>query len=155
MATKTRKTSKKRKSVTATLPLQRQFAFPEQGRHFNLREIFDKLNERYFANRLKNYQIIWGRKRRERPTYEIVFGTIQECDRLIRIHPLLDRAFIPRWFIEYVVYHEMCHAVVPDRYTKSGKRIVHHEAFFERERRFHWFKRAKRWEQENLGRFLR
>ncbi|MGF2075486.1 hypothetical protein, partial [Enterococcus casseliflavus] len=90
----------------AKLPMQRQFLFPEQGRHFNLREIFDKLNCRYFRNRLKGYQIVWGKKRRERPTNEIVFGTIQECDRLIRIHPLLDRAFIPRWFVEYVVYHE-------------------------------------------------
>ena len=35
--------SKKRKAVHAELPLQRQFAFPEQGRHFNLREIFDRI----------------------------------------------------------------------------------------------------------------
>lgn len=147
--------SKKRKAVHAQLPLQTQFAFPEQGKHFNLREIFDKLNARYFRNRLKGYQIVWGQKRKERPSYEIVFGTIQEEDRMIRIHPLLDRSFIPKWFVEYVVYHEMCHAVVPDRYTPSGKRIIHHEGFFEMERKFHWFKRAKRWEQENLGRFLR
>ena len=135
--------------------MQRQFAFPEQGRHFNLRQIFDKLNARYFRNRLKDYQIIWGRKRRERPTNEIVFGTIQECDRMIRIHPLLDRAIIPKWFVEYVVYHEMCHAVVPDRYTKSGKRIVHHDGFFERERKYRFFKRAKQGESENLGKFRR
>jgi hypothetical protein len=147
--------TKKRKVASAKLPMQRQFLFPEQGRHFNLRAIFEKLNARYFGNRLRNYQIVWGRKRRERPLNEIVFGTIQEDDRVIRIHPLLDRAFIPRWFVEYVVYHEMCHAVVPDRYTRDGRRIVHHRAFHERERRFHWFKRAKRWEEENLGRFLR
>jgi hypothetical protein len=147
--------SKKRKVAYAKLPMQGQFAFPEQGRHFNLREIFDKLNARYFRGRLKDYQIVWARKRKERPTNEIVFGTIQEVDKMIRIHPLLDRAFIPKWFVEYVVYHEMCHAVVPDKYTRSGKRIVHHEAFFERERQFHWFKRAKKWEGENLGRFLR
>lgn len=147
--------SKKRKVAHANLPLQRQFAFPEQGRHFNLREIFDKLNARYFRKRLKGYQIVWGRRRKELPSCEIVFGTIQEEDRIIRINPLLDRSFIPRWFVEYVVYHEMCHAVVPDRYGPSGKRIIHHEGFYEVERKFHWFKRAKRWEQENLGRFLR
>jgi hypothetical protein len=146
---------KKRKVATAKLPLQRQFMFAEQGRHFNLRQIFDKLNAKYFGNRLPRYQIVWGQRRRERPVYEIVFGTIQEQDRVIRIHPLLDRAFIPRWFLEYVVYHEMCHAVVPDRYTRSGRRVVHHDAFFERERKFRWFKRAKRWEEDNLGRFLR
>lgn len=147
--------TKKRKIAYAKLPMQRQFAFAEQGLHFDLREIFDKLNAQYFRNRLKGYRIEWGRKRRERPSIEIVFGTIQEQDRLIRIHPLLDRAFVPRWFVEYVMYHEMLHAVVRDRYTPGGKRIIHHDEFYEKERKFRWFKRAKRWESENLGRFLR
>lgn len=135
--------------------MQRQFAFAERGIFFNLRGIFEKLNAKYFRNRLRDYTILWGRKRRIRPRDEIVFGTIQEEDRMIRIHPLLDRAFVPTWFLEYVVYHEMCHAVVRDRYTRAGRRIVHHEKFFARERQFHWFKRAKTWEDENLARFLR
>ena len=135
--------------------MQRQFAFPEQGRFFNLRAIFDKLNAKYFRNRLRDYTIVWGRKRASRPRDEIVFATIQEDDRMIRIHPLLDRAFVPAWFLEYVIYHEMCHAVVRDEYDSSGRRIVHHKKFWARERRFHWFKRAKVWEEENLARFLR
>ena len=135
--------------------MQRQFAFPEQGKFFNLRAIFDKLNAKYFRNRLRDYTILWGRKRVGRPSDEIVFATIQEDDRMIRIHPLLDRAFVPTWFLEYVIYHEMCHTVVRDRYDSSGRRIVHHDKFWERERRFHWFKRAKTWEEENLARFLR
>ena len=135
--------------------MQRQFAFPEQGKFFNLRAIFDKLNAKYFRNRLRDYTILWGRKRVGRPRDEIVFATIQEDDRMIRIHPLLDRAFVPTWFLEYVIYHEMCHTVVRDRYDSSGRRIVHHDKFWERERRFHWFKRAKTWEEENLARFLR
>ena len=148
--------TKKRKVASPKLPMQRQFAFAEQGRHFDLRAIFDKLNAQYFRSpKLRGYRIEWGRKRRERPTNEIVFGTIQEDDKLIRVHPLLDRAFIPRWFLEYVVYHEMCHAVVRDIYTPQGKRVVHHDAFWKRERGFHWFKRAKRWEEQNLARFLR
>ncbi len=146
---------KKRKAAIPKLPMQRQFAFAEQGRFFNLRSIFDKLNARYFGSRLRNYTILWGRKRRLRPKDCIVFGTIQEDDRLIRIHPLLDRAFVPTWFLEYVVYHEMLHAMVPDRFDRAGRRVVHHEHFNEREREFHWFRRAKAWEEENLARFLR
>jgi hypothetical protein len=148
--------SPKRKIGTPRLPMQRQFDFIDlsQGRIFNLRAIFDKLNALYFRNRLRGYSIVWGRRRRGRPRDQIVFGTIQEEDRLIRIHPLLDRRFIPTWFVEYVIYHEMCHAVVRDRYDGSGRRIVHHEKFFARERQFRWFRRAKTWEQENLARFL-
>jgi len=145
----------KRKIATPTLPMQRQFAFVEQGVYFNLRKIFDKLNAAYFRNRLKGYTIMWGRKRRQRPKGAIIFGTIQEDDRMIRIHPLLDRSFVPTWFIEYVVYHEMLHAVVPDRFDRSGRRLVHHERFNEKEREYRWFRRAKVWEEENLARFLR
>jgi hypothetical protein len=139
--------SPKRKAVKPRFPLQRQFDFEEaQGRWFNLRAIFEKLNARYFRNRIKNYRLVWGRKRRERPRETMVFGTIQEEDRIIRIHPLR--------FIEYVVYHEMLHSVVPDLYDDQGRRVVHHDRFLEKERRFHWFRRAKAWEQENLARFL-
>ncbi|MEO7318867.1 MAG: hypothetical protein ABIZ56_07760 [Chthoniobacteraceae bacterium] len=147
--------TRKRKVSVAKLPMQRQFAFSDQGRVHHLRAIFDKLNAKYFRKRLKDYTIVWGRKRKTRPRDEIVFGSIQEEDRVIRIHPLLDRAIVPAWFVEYVVYHEMCHAVVPDRYDSAGRRVIHHAKFYERERRFHWFRRAKAWEDENLGRFLR
>ena len=147
--------ARKRKVATPKLPMQRQFCFGERGRFFDLQAIFKKLNARYFNNRLRGYSIVWGRKRRQRPKDEIVFGTIQEEDRAIRIHPLLDRALVPTWFLEYVVYHEMCHAVVRDRYDRAGRRIIHHEKFYAREREFHWFRRAKEWEEENLARFLR
>jgi hypothetical protein len=147
--------ARKRKIASPLLPMQRQFAFAEQGKFFNLREIFEKLNAKYFTNQLRGYSIVWGRKRRQRPKDYIVFGTIQEEDRMIRIHPLLDRSFVPAWFLEYVVYHEMLHAVVPDQFDANGRRVVHHEEFNQRERQFRWFRRAKAWEQENLPRFLR
>ena len=134
--------------------MQRQFSFAEKGRFFDLGAVFDKLNAKYFRNRLRGYTIVWGRKRKQRPKTYMVFGTIQEEDRIIRIHPLLDRSFVPTWFLEYVVYHEMLHAMVPDEYDASGRRLVHHDKFLEKERRFHWFRRAKNWEQENLARFL-
>ena len=147
--------TRKRKISTPKLPLQRQFSFNERGRFFDLRAIFSKLNARYFRNRLRGYSIVWGQRRKQRPRDCIVFGTIQEEDRVIRVHPLLDRAFVPTWFLEFVIYHEMCHAVVKDEFDSAGRRIIHHEKFFERERRFHWFRRAKTWEEENLARFLR
>ena len=147
--------TRKRHLATIRTPIQRQFEFTSDGRWFDLRAIFDKLNARYFRNRLRNYTIIWGRRRRERPKSYIVFGTIQEEDRMIRIHPLLDRQFVPTWYVEYVVFHEMLHAVVPDRHDRAGRRIVHHEGFLKKERRFRHYRRSQEWEEENLGRFLR
>lgn len=120
-----------------------------------MRALFDKINARYFSNRLRRYRIVWGRRRRQRPKTYLVFASIQEQDRIIRVHPLLDAPFVPHWFMEYVLYHEMLHAVVPDEFDASGRRRVHTERFRERERAFPLYRRAVKWEMENLGRFLR
>lgn len=146
--------ARKRKLSMPKLPMQRQFSFAEKGRYFDLGKVFEKINAKYFGNSLRGYTIVWGRKRKVKPKTYMVFGSIQEEDRMIRIHPLLDRSFVPAWFLDYVVYHEMLHAVVPDEFDEQGRRIVHHEKFNEREREFRWFRRAKTWEQENLARFL-
>ena len=155
MKTKRPTAKRKRKVSCPTLPMQRQLYFPYEGRYFDLRAIFDKINGKYFANRLKNYTIMWGQKRKQPPKAYFVFGTIQEEDRVIKIHPLLDAPFVPTWFLEYIMYHEMLHAFVPDEFDSSGRRIVHHEKFNKRERKFHFYRRAKKWEDENLARFLR
>lgn len=146
---------RKRKVSCPKLPMQRQLPFAHEGRYFDLRAIFDKLNERYFGQRLRGYTIAWGRKRKLRPKEYFVFGTIQEEDKIIRIHPLLDARFVPTWFLEYVIYHEMLHSVVPDQFAANGRRLVHHEGFNRRERKFRFYRRAKKWEDENLARFLR
>ncbi len=146
---------RKRKISAARLPLQRQLGFQHEGRFFDLREIFDELNAKFFRNGLRGYTITWGRRRRLRPKAYFIFGTIQEEDRIIRIHPLLDAKFVPRWFLRYVIYHEMLHAVVPDEIDEHGRRRVHTERFQRRERKFPSYARARRWEDENLARFLR
>src|SRR3979411_1465478 len=112
----------KRKLVRSKLPMQRQFNLPHEGKHFDLQRIFDQLNERYFRGRLRGYDVKWGRRRRSRPKEYFIFGTIQEEDRVIRINPLLDQAFVPLWFLRYVLYHEMLHSVVPDEAINSGRR---------------------------------
>ena len=145
----------KRKVAYRTLPMQRHLNLRQEGEHFDLGAIFDHLNKRYFRGRLRNYKVEWGRRRKHRPKDHFVFGTIQEEDRVIRIHPLLDQAFVPRWFLKYIRYHEMLHSVVPDKLLRSGRRRVHTEEFNRRERQFRSYHRARRWEEQNLARFLR
>ena len=145
----------KRKIARSRLPLQQQLGLDTEGRYFDLRGLFNKLNARHFGNRLRGYKVVWGRKRRERPKEYFIFGTIQEEDRVIRINPWLDQRFVPLWFLEYILYHEMLHAVVPDKVRGDGRRCVHTDEFNRREREFRFYKRARRWEEENLVRFLR
>jgi hypothetical protein len=135
--------------------MQRLLPFQHEGRYFDLRAIFVELNERHFAGRLRGYKVMWGRRRRQRPKEYFVFGTIQEEDRVIRINPSLDQPFVPRWFLKYILYHEMLHSVVPDEPTGRNRRHVHTAEFNRRERQFPGYWRARRWEEENLARFLR
>jgi len=151
-----KKGDSKRKSAHFGLPIQRQLAFPHEGLHFDLKKILDRVNSEYFSNRLpRGYKIFWGRKRKTRPRSTFIFASIQEQDRVIKVHPLLDAPFVPLWFMEYVIYHEVLHAFVPEEYTASGRRIVHTREFYRREREFRFYRKARRWETENLGRFLR
>lgn len=145
----------KRKLARPTLPMQRHLNFRHEGRYFNLRQIFDRINERHFRGRLRGYKVVWGHRRRQRPREYFIFGTIQEEDRVIRIHPLLDQPFVPRWFLEYVLYHEMLHSVVPEETNAAGRRRVHTAEFNRREKAFPRYRRARQWEDENLARFLR
>jgi hypothetical protein len=155
LKTKSPRPPRKRHSLAPRGAWQGEFDFQTEGRHFNLRAIFDRVNERYFRNRLHGYTIKWGQRRRKKPLSMIVFGCIQEEDRVIRINPLLDRSFVPWWYIEYVVFHEMLHAFVPDRTDSAGRRMIHHDGFLARERKFKQFRAATKWERDNLVRFLR
>jgi hypothetical protein len=145
----------KRKIARAQLPMQRQLNLRHEGQYFDLRKMFTRLNRRYFRGRLHNYEVRWGNRRRHRPKDHFVFGTIQEEDRVIRINPQLDQPFVPGWFLEYILYHEMLHSVVPDENLGNGRRRVHTEEFNRRERKFRAYRRARRWEEENLAKFLR
>jgi hypothetical protein len=145
----------KRKLAQPVLPMQRQLNLQQEGRHFDLQRIFNKLNRRYFRGQFRDYTVTWGRRRKLRPREYFIFGTIQEEDRVIRINPALDEAFVPLWFLQYILYHEMLHAVVPDEEMPSGRRRVHTEEFNRREKAFRSYRRARRWEEENLAKFLR
>ena len=145
----------KRKLAHPKLPMQRQLNLRHEGRYFDLRAIFDRLNAKHFRGKLRGYTVEWGRRRKQRPKEYFVFGTIQEEDRVIRINPALDQPFVPLWFLQYVMYHEMLHSVVPDEIDSCGRRRVHTEEFNRRERQYPGYHRARRWEDENLARFLR
>lgn len=151
----TKRSPQKRHSLAPKGAVQTQFEFGSDGVYYDLQRIFNRVNKRYFRNRLRDYTIKWARKRSRKPARYIVFGCIQEEDREIRINRLLDRDFVPWWYVEYVVFHEMLHAVVPDEKDSSGRRVIHHERFLEKERRYRHFKAATAWERGNLGRFLR
>ncbi|MBI3448054.1 MAG: hypothetical protein HY049_03915 [Acidobacteria bacterium] len=125
-----------------------------RGFHFNLKEIFDRLNERYFEARL-DVPITWGRSRAGTRRYSIDFGCYDPYDRIIRINPSLDRPWVPKIFVDSIVHHEMLHASLGIRALANGRREIHSTRFREEEEKFRFHRWAARWERGNLWRFLR
>ncbi len=123
------------------------------GEHHDLREIFDELNARYFDNRI-DAAITWGpRSGRPRRRNSIKMGSYSVEDRLIRIHRSLDRAFVPRFFVAWIVFHEMLHQVHDIR-VKNGRREFHSKEFLAAEAGFELYEQAKLWERRHLDALL-
>jgi predicted metal-dependent hydrolase len=131
----------------------RQVDLDTEGAHHNLQEIFDELNERYFDGRIEA-MITWGpRAKRRRGRSSIKLGSYAVEDKLIRIHPVLDAADVPRFFVAWIVYHEMLHEV-HDMPIVDGRRIYHTAEFRRAEARFDDYFESVLWERTNLHKLL-
>jgi hypothetical protein len=124
------------------------------GRIHDLAEVYADVNRRFFGGRVR-VPITWGRGVGRARRGGLTFGSYDPVLALIRIHPVLDRPGVPRYFLESVVHHEMLHhrmGGVPDR---AGRTVYHTRAFREAEARFPHHRQALAWEKENLPELLR
>jgi hypothetical protein len=123
-----------------------------RGRWYDLGEIFADLDRQHFGG--VRARITWGMVRRGRRRRSLKLGSYSVEDRLIRIHPVLDQPFVPRFFVEWIVFHEMLHDVVGVA-EENGRRSYHPPEFRERERAFEHYERARAWERQHLDLLLR
>jgi hypothetical protein len=131
---------------------RRRMVLDPAGSVHHLGEILDDLNRRYFDGAIEA-RITWGPKARPRHRQSIKMGSYSVEDRLIRIHPSLDRGQVPRYFVEWIVFHEMLHEIF-DIPKVNGRRRFHTREFLSRERQFEHYERARRWERRNLDHLL-
>jgi hypothetical protein len=127
-----------------------------QGKCHDLHPLYHAINDKYFGGAV-DALITWGRRTsptKDRARRTIKLGSYSATERLIRVHPVLDRAWVPRYFVSYIVYHEMLHHVIPSSHG-SGRRMLHPPVFQARERLFRDFDRAHAWERAHIGRLLR
>ncbi len=135
--------------------MRKRLRLDPEGRHHDLGRIFERLNERYFQGRI-NAAITYGPAPRVvRPRKSIKMGSYSADSRVIRIHPALDQPMVPRYFVEWIVFHEMLHHVYRTRRGEDGRRCIHPPEFLAHEKRFHDYGRAQAWETENLDLLLR
>ncbi|MGB8297246.1 MAG: hypothetical protein WCG85_17595 [Polyangia bacterium] len=122
------------------------------GRVYDLQDIFDHLNRQYFQGALQA-QITWGPAAIRARQRSIKMGSYSVEDRIIRVHPALDRAEVPLFFVEWIVFHEMLHGRCEIRRTGRRRRF-HPPEFLAQERQFADYQRASAWEKENVDRLF-
>jgi hypothetical protein len=122
------------------------------GTHHDLMAHLEAARGLLIGAPLEDVVIGWGR--RGRGAKSIRLGSYDFEQKLVRVHPALDQAWVPGYFVEFVVYHELVHAVVGARVV-GGRREVHTEEFRDLERLHPRYEDATEWERANVARVLR
>ncbi len=132
---------------------ERRTVIRTAGRHHDLAEMFDRLNQRYFDGEL-TCRITWGRHAARGKARRVVrLGSYTLEQDLIRLHPGLDQEWVPEFFVEWVVFHEMLHAAMPP-HRVNGRRRFHTRELREAEQRYEHHDRASAWEKANIAALL-
>jgi hypothetical protein len=125
-----------------------QAAWKTTGSTYDLQEVFQSINHRYFNNSVHSI-VRWG-AHASLTSYQ-TFRRDREGNRvsLITIAGVYDHPAVPRFAIEGVVFHEALHVVVPC-ITRGGRRVVHGAEFKRAERAYPGFELWRKWEREEL-----
>lgn len=101
-----------------------------RGECYDLIEIFEDLNRRFFDGLLARPQIGWS------PTHSrTMLGHFDPAHNAIIISRIFDKREIPRFLVEYIVFHEMLHLRHPVEHA-GARRCVHTREFKQAERAF-------------------
>ena len=108
-----------------------------QGHRWDLEEIFESLNCRFFHGLLGRPTLTWSAHHARR-----MLGHYDAAHNTIVVSRVFDRPDTPRCAVEYLLYHEMLHLKHPVR-VRAGRRCVHSREFQAEERLFPELEEAK------------
>ncbi len=108
-----------------------------QGSYYDLDEVFETLNARFFHGLLGRPQMSWSAERARH-----LLGHYDPAHNAIIISKVFDQARVPRLAMEYIVYHEMLHLKHPVK-MRGIRRSVHGKEFREEEKIFPHFEEAR------------
>jgi len=122
------------------------------GRYFNLLMLYNEVNGEYFEDQA-NCKITWGAKRRVRRQNSIKLASYSDLSETIRVHPILDCKYVPKYVIKGIIYHEMLHHHLGVK-LHNGRKIAHSKKFRQLESRYHHYHKLQAWKEKNLHRLL-
>lgn len=110
-----------------------------RGQTHDLAPMFSRLNRRYFSGRLRRPRLGWS----ARP-WRTQLGCFDPALDQIVLNRRLDRAAVPAFVVEYVLFHEMLHVKHPLRATRCHMQ-AHSRDFLKEEKKFPYHAQARRY----------
>jgi len=101
-----------------------------RGHHYHLEEIFEHLNRRFFHGLLGRPPLTWSRNHARNR-----LGHYDPAHNTIVISRVFDHPQVPRYVVEYIVFHEMLHLKHPVK-LHGSRRCVHSQEFLAEEEMF-------------------
>ncbi len=108
------------------------------GNVYHLDDIFEELNTRFFYGLLARPNMTWSQN-----SARNLLGHYDPAHNAIVVSRVFDDMRVPRYVVEYIVYHEMLHLKHPVK-LKGSRRCVHSKEFQEEEKLFPHLDEAKR-----------
>lgn len=108
-----------------------------QGAVYDLEAIFDELNLRYFFGLLARPRLTWSSERARN-----ILGHWDPAHNAIVISRIFDQPRVPRYAVQYILYHEMLHLRHPVK-LRGSRRCVHGKEFQAEEKLFPHLEEAK------------
>lgn len=109
-----------------------------KGQHYDLSQIFAKVNQDYFQSALGQPQLAWS------PTYtRRKFGHYETARDRVVLSRTLDDATVPAYVVEFVMYHELLHKKHGETWV-NGRQMVHTPAFRNDEQQFQQYELAQK-----------
>ncbi len=120
-----------------------------KGTVYDLDKIFDSVNYGYFGGSIPKPTLTWS----SRKTYRIL-GHHDATHKTIVISKSLDSPTVPKFIVEYIVFHEMLH-IYPPAKINNDRRYHHTPTFRRNERKFKYYEEAEKWIEKNVRKLKR
>ena len=109
-----------------------------RGHQYHLEEIFDDLNRRFFHGLMGRPQLTWSRNHARTS-----LGHYDPAHNAIVISRVFDSPRVPRYAVEYILFHEMLHLKHPVK-LRGSRRCVHSREFRAEEKMFPELEQARK-----------
>jgi len=101
-----------------------------RGHFYDLDAVFEELNTRFFHGLMARPRMSWSQTKTRR-----ILGHYDPAHNAIIISRIFDLNAVPKYVLEYIVYHEMLHLKHPVK-LRGSRRCVHSAEFQAEEKLF-------------------